>query len=416
MSEGILQMKRVDRDRLKVIHEVRQGHLSQKEAGDQLGISERQVRRVQRRVEKEGDTGVLHRGRGKRSNRRLKPEEEAGIQEHLQDPMWVDFRPTYAQEELWKLGYRVGRETVRKMQLELGLRKPRRRKEKHRERRERRACFGELVQMDTSEHDWLEGRGDDLVLIAMIDDANSRLRGRFFKSDNTLSNLEMIRSWVEEFGRPVALYVDRASHFKVNRSRSLEEDLSDRDPETQIQRAMSELGVGVIWANSPQAKGRVERLFGTLQDRLVKGMRQAGMRTVEEANQYLEEVFLPEWEERWTVRPKRKVNAHRRVSRREMDLDAIFSVREERTVNNDYTIRWNRRVFQITLQNHPPGLRGGKVEVEKRLDGSLALRFKGTYLEFMESEGRPSKRRRPAPVHPAASRILNAGNIATTPE
>jgi transposase len=389
MIEGILQMKRVDRDRLKVIHEVMRGHLTQGEAGDQLGISERQVRRLQRRVEKAGDAGILHGGRGKRSNRRLKAEEEAAIRKQLQDPLWSDFGPTYAQEELWKQGYRVGRETVRKLQLELGLRKPRRRKEKHRERRERRACFGELVQVDTSIHDWLEGRGEEMVLIAMIDDANSRLRCRFFKSDNTLSNLGMIRSWVEEFGRPVALYVDKASHFKVNRSRSIEEDLSDRDPETQIGRAMKELGVEVIWANSPQAKGRVERLFGTLQDRLVKGE------------------FLPEWEERWTVRPRKKVNAHRRVLRREMDLDSIFSVREERTVNNDYTIQWNRRLFQITLQNHPPGLRGGKVEVETRMDGNLALRFKGTYLEFVEIEGRPSKRRRPAPAHPEASRTLS---------
>jgi hypothetical protein len=198
----------------------------------------------------------------------------------------------------------------------------------------------------------------------------------------------------------------------VNRSRSIEEDLSDRDPQTQIERAMSELGVEVIWAHSPQAKGRIERSFGTFQDRLVKGMRQAGVKTLEEANRYLEEVFLPEWEERWTVRPRRKVNAHRRVMRREMDLDAIFSVREERTVNNDYTIQWNRRVFQITLQNHPPGLRGGRVEVETRLDGSLALRFKGMYLEFMEIEGPVSKRRRPAPTHPDASQILNAGPIA----
>jgi transposase len=412
MTEGILQMKRVDRDRLKVIHEVMKGHLTQREAGDQLGISERQVRRLQRRVEKEGDAGILHGGRGKVSNRRLKSEEEVAIRKQLGDPLWSDFGPTYAQEQLWKRGYRVGRETVRKLQLELGLRKARRRKEKHRERRERRACFGELVQMDTSEHDWLEGRGEEIVLIGMVDDANSRMRGRFFPSDTTISNLEMIRSWTEEFGRPIALYVDKASHFKVNRSRNLEEDLSDREPQTQIGRAMSELGVEVIWANSPQAKGRVERSFGTLQDRLVKGMRQAGVKTLEEANRYLEEVFLPEWEERWTVRPRRKVNAHRRVIRREMDLDSIFSVREERTVNNDYTIQWNRRLFQITLQNHPPGLRGGKVEVETRLDGGLALRFKGTYLEFVEIEGRSSKRRRPAPTHPAASRILSAGPMA----
>jgi hypothetical protein len=314
-----------------------------------------------------------------------------------------DFGPVLASEELVKMGYEVGRETVRKLQLGLGLRKARRRREKHRERRERKACFGQMIQMDTSEHEWLEGRGEKLVLIGMIDDATSGLRARFYRSDTTLSNLEMIGSWVKEYGRPGSLYVDKASHFKVNRRLTLEEELEGRDPQTQIERAMKELRVEVIWAHSPQAKGRVERLFGTLQDRLVKGMRLAGVSKLEEANRYLEEAFLPEWERRWRVEARSGVDAHRRVER-EMDLVSILSVRESRMVKNDYTLQWNGRTFQITKQCHPPGLRGGKVEVERRLDGTLALRYKGMYLEFVELEsGDRRGGRRPAPEIPEAS-------------
>jgi len=411
MEPDILEMTRRDRDQLKVISNVERGRLTQEEGGEQLGLSARQVRRLVQRVREEGDAGVIHRGRGRPSNRRLCEQDREGVKELLRQEAWRDFGPTFAQEQVAKQGYRIGRETVRKMQIELELRKPRKRREVHRSRRERRACFGEMIQMDTSIHDWLEGRGEEMVLISMIDDANSRLRGRFFRSDTTFSNLRAIREWVEEFGRPVALYVDKASHFKVNRPRSLEEDLEDSEPQTQVKRAMQELGVKVICANSPQAKGRVERQFGTLQDRLVKGMRLAGIASLEEANGYLSKEFLPEWEERWTVKPKNRTDAHRPVSR-EMDLEAIFSVRESRTVRNDYTVQWMRRTFQITKQLHPQGLRGGKVQMEVRVNGDVAIRFKDRYLEFVELEGTSrGTRRHPAPISDQASKNLVAGAI-----
>lgn len=411
MKSDVLEMTRQDRDRLKVVSNAGKGLLTQEQAGQQLGLSERQVRRLVKRVRQEGDGGVIHRSRGRPSNRRLCEEDREAIKQLLGQEMWLDFGPTFAQEQLAKQGYRIGRETVRKMQIEMGLRRPRKRKEVHRSRRERRACFGEMVQMDTSIHDWLEGRGEEMVLISMIDDANSRLRARFFCADTSFSNLRAIREWVEEFGRPVALYVDKASHFKVNRPRSLEEDLEDSEPQTQVKRAMQELGVKVIYANSPQAKGRVERQFGTLQDRLVKGMRLAGVASLEEANEYLSEEFLPEWEERWRVKPKNRTDAHRKVSGK-TDLNAIFSVREARTVRNDYTVQWMRRTFQITKQLHPQGLRGGRVEMEVRVNGDVAIRFKGNYLEFIEIEGtHRGTRRRPAPISSQASKQLVAGAI-----
>jgi transposase len=406
MREGILLMNRRDRDRLKVVHEVLEGHLTQESGGSHLGISERQVRRLVKRVREEGDAGVLHRSRGRCSNRRIPEATLEKVRQELKREEWRDFGPTYAQEQLSKLGYELGRETVRKLQLELGLRKARRRREIHRERRPRRDCFGEMVQMDTSIHDWLEGRGEEeLVLVGMIDDASSRMRARFYRGDTSLANLDLLYRWTEEFGRPLILYVDKASHFKVNRPRwRLEEELEDHAPQTQIERAMGELRTEVIWANSPEAKGRVERLFETLQDRLVKGMRLKGIHTLEKANGYLEEEFLQEWERRWTVKAKSAVDAHRPVHR-EMDLLSIFSVREERTVKRDYTIQWKNRTFQITKQVHPGGLRGSKVEVETRVNGTLALRFKGGYLEFVEIEARSSRRRRPAPEIEGAAKV-----------
>jgi len=394
MQEDFLMLTRKERDRLRVIGAIERRLIRQKEGAEELGLSVRQMRRLQKRVREEGDRGVVHRGRGRESNRKIPGEVREELRGLLRE-RFEDFGPTLVAEQLERLGYRVSRETVRRIQIDEGLRRPRRR-ERYRQRRERRACFGQLVLMDTSEHDWVEGRGEEMVLIGMIDDATSRLRARFFERDTTLANMEMIARWIKEFGRPVALYVDKASHFKVNRGTTVEEDLEGKEGETQIGRAMGELGIEVIWANSPQAKGRIERAFGTLQDRLVKGMRLAGIRTCQEANRHLEDVFLPEWERRWTVEAREKRDAHRPVERG-MDLDAILSVREPRVVKNDYTIQWRGRIFQILQQCHPGGLRGGRVEVEERLDGRLAVRFKGQYLNFQELAQRPE---RPSPISP----------------
>ena len=249
--------------------------------------------------------------------------------------------------------------------------------------------MGELVQMDTSEHEWFEGRGQKAELIAMIDDAGSRLYARFFDTDSTLTNMAMIRDYIRRYGRPRAIYADKASHFKTTRQPSVEESLRDRQPETQIARALRELDIEYISAHSPQAKGRVERAFGTMQDRLIKEMRLEGISTIAEANEFLNKKFIPFWNSRFTREPASRADAHR--SRKGYDLNAILSVQVTRTVRNDYTIQLNKEFYQIKKKEVRPGLRKAKVTVELRLDGTMKLRWTDRYLKFhrIEQHTRP---------------------------
>ena len=391
-----------DRDRWKVLHEVGKGQITQKEGGEQLGVTERWVRKLVARMRKEGDGGILHRLRGRASNRKI-PEKTRQKAVKWVRAKYADFGPTLASEYLAKRdGIAVSKETLRQWLIEAGVwkRKKRRVEEVH-EWRPRRSCRGELVQWDTSEHDWLEGRGEKLYLIAMIDDASSRLLGRFVRHDSTEENLRMLGRYVERWGRPVAFYTDKAGLFQVNRPASREEELAGEEARTQIGRALEELGIEWIAAHSPQAKGRVERCFGTLQDRLVKGLRIAGARSLEQANAYLEGEFLPEWEKRFTAEPSNPTDAHRRLGR-EHDLAAILSQVESRVVTNDYTLRFQGQSYQIRREGIRAGLRGARVRVEKRLDGTLAVRFRGRYLPIARCEAKappgPVPRQAPAPA------------------
>jgi len=373
-------MSQRERDRLQVLHEVQKGHLTQKAAGLQMGLTDRWVRKLLGRLRAEGDRGVVHRSRGRPSNRKL-PEAWRGRAVARVQAAYRDFGPTLAGEYLAQHdGITVSKETLRQWLLAAGVWKarPRRVKEVH-TWRPRRACRGELVQWDTSEHAWLEGRGPEPYLIIMIDDATNRLHARFVPHDSTAENLWMLKTYLERWGRPLAFYTDKASLFRVNRPANQDEQLAGQEPRTQIGRALAELGIAWIPAHSPQAKGRVERCFGTLQDRLVKGLRLAGAGTLAQANAYLEREFLPAWEGRFTVAPANPTDAHRPLGR-EHDLAAILSVVEERVVTNDYTLRYQGKNYQIAQADVGGGLRGAKVQVEKRLDGTVAVRFRGRYL------------------------------------
>jgi transposase InsO family protein len=388
MKEQELRMSGKDRDRLKVLHEVRKGHLTQRQGGEQLRVTERWVRNLLGRMRKEGDGGILHRLRGRASNRKIAEKtRQKAVQ--LVRTRYRGFGPTLASEYLAKGdGITISKETLRQWLMEAGVwKRKKRRVEKVHEWRPRRSCRGELVQWDTSEHDWLEGRGEKLYLIAMIDDASSRLLGRFVRHDSTEENLRVLQSYLELWGRPVAFYTDKAGLFQVNRPASREEELAGKEARTQIGRALEELGIEWIAAHSPQAKGRVERCFGTLQDRLVKGLRIAGAGSLEEANAYLEREFLPEWEARFTVEPGNSTDAHRRVGP-EHDLIAILSQVESRMVTNDYTLRFQGKSYQIQREGITAGLRGSRVRLEKRLDGTLAAKFRGRYLAIAPCPGK----------------------------
>ena len=403
-------MTQADRDRLVTLRKTKKRLITQRQAAEELGLSIRQVRRLLYALKKRGDKAVIHGLRGKASNQRIgKSVEEEAIQ-ILSADLYKGFGPTLASEYLAdKHDIEVSKETVRQWMIRAKLWRVKEQKVRAvHVWRPRRSRFGELVQWDTSEHDWLEGRGEKLYLIAMIDDATSRLFARFVRHDSTAENMKLLKSYVEKFGRPLAFYTDKAAIFRTAEKRKRDEPGVDKDPvempPTQIGRALQELGIAWIAAHSPQAKGRVERNFATAQDRLVKGLRVAGAKTLEEANQYLEETYLVWWEREMTVEPAHPDDAHRPLNKNHC-LAASLSHAEMRQVRNDYTIPVDGELYQIERQAVVGGLRKANVRVERRLDGSIAVRFGERYLPVSrciaapKTEVLPAKqvaRRRPA--------------------
>ncbi|MGA8216358.1 MAG: ISNCY family transposase [Candidatus Sulfotelmatobacter sp.] len=370
-----------DRDRLKVLHEVRKRHITQQQAGVELGISPRGVRALLKRMKLEGDRAVVHGLRGRPSNRKLpawmKSRALMLFHQHQQAKQWHDYGPTLAAEELAaEHGLKIGKETLRKWLTEAGLWQVRRaRVERVHTWRARRARWGELLQWDTSEHDWLEGRSrESLYLIAMIDDASSRVLARFVRHDSTEENLRLLRSYLEKYGRPLAFYTDKASLFQTAPKAAHHRDAPVAQP-TQIGRALGELNIEWIAAHSPQAKGRIERFFGTAQDRLVKGLRKVRARTLQEANAYLEKIYLPTWHQRFICEPRQAGDAHRALDGK-TDLDSVLSRVERRTVAQDYTVRWQAAAYQIRRPDISGGMRGAQVAIEQRLDGSVWMRWR----------------------------------------
>ena len=399
MPEEKLLLTRQDRDRLKVLHEVRKGHLRQREAAEQLKVTERWIRELVGRVKEEGDKAVIHGLCGQPSKRKIAEKIEQRAVEII-GRRYEDFGPTLASEYLTREHHiTASRETVRQWMMRAGLWKRRRQRlqEVHVWRR-RRSCFGELVQWDTSEHDWLEGRGEKIYLIAMVDDATSRALARFARQDSTAENMCLLKAWIERYGRFVEAYTDRAGLFETNRPNQRDEEQDGKLADTQIGRALRELGIGWIGARSPQAKGRIERFFQTAQDRLVKGMRHHQVCSLEAANGYLEQEYLPLWQERFTVQPARDVDAHRPLGK-QWDLASILSHVEQRVIGQDYTIRYGGQLYQVGREQIRPGLRGQRVRVEQRLDGTVVVQGPGGVLRLSVCEGavRPA-RAAPAPA------------------
>ena len=407
-------MSQRDRDRLVVLKKAQKKLITQKQAATELGLGERQVRRLLVKLKEAGDRAAIHGLRGRPSNRRLSEKSRQQAVRILSQDVYRGFGPTLASEYLAnKHKLHIGRETLRQIMIGAGLWRSRRQEaETVHQWRPRRSCAGELVQWDTSEHDWLEGRGDKLYLIHMIDDATSQLTARFVRHDSTEENMRLLWSYLETHGRPVAFYTDKASLFlttpKIPRDRKqLPREERESLPPTQIGRALQELGITWIAAHSPQAKGRVERSFGTAQDRLVKGLRVARARTIEEANAYLQQEFLPWWNQHLAVLAANPIDAHRPLGP-EHHLAASLSRVETRQVDNDYTIRCNGTLYRIERADVRTGMRGGAVRVETRLDGTLAVRFRDHYVRIAECQRRekakvkqataskPSVRQRPS--------------------
>jgi hypothetical protein len=380
MEAERIELSAGERERLKVLHEIEQGHLKQIEGAQRLRLTDRQVRRLQVRLRQEGDRGIVHRLRRRPSNRKIPEGLKQRALRELRQARYAGFGPTLAGEHLAAHQVHVSRETLRRWMSQAGLWRPRTRRLKTvHVWRARRSAFGELVMMDSSPYRWLEQRGPACHLIALIDDATSRVFGRLAEHDSTEENLRTLRGWLERYGRPLALYTDKSGLFVTSRPVQWPEELRAEPARTQIGRALSELDIEWIAAHSPQAKGRIERLFGTLQDRLVKEMRLREIATLEAANRFLEITFWPWWEQRFAVRPAQPNGAHRPLQRRHC-LEEILSVRVARTVAADHTVSWKGQRWGVRREQVCAGLRGARAEIERRLDGTHWLRFRGRYL------------------------------------
>jgi transposase len=378
-----------ERDRLKVVHEVEQGHLRQHQAAGQLGMSERGFRKLLKRFRERGDQGVMHGLRGRVSSRRI-PAGKARRVVKWVEREYADFGPTLASEYLEREhGLKLSRESLRQLLIRAGRWKARPRKVKQVHTwRARRSCRGELLQWDTSIHAWLEQRGPEkMYLIAGIDDATNALFARFVEADSAEQHMRVLWEYVERHGRPQAIYTDKAGLFQPTLAPGWKTETPGPKTETQLGRAFRELGMEWIAAHSPQAKGRVERCFGTLQNRLVKALRKAKVQTLAEANHYLEQRFLPEWQRQFTVAAASGVDAHRPLGT--LRLESILSFVESRRVGNDFTIAWEGRRWQIPREQVRVGLRGSSIRVEQRLDATMVACLKESSFQLDPCEPRP---------------------------
>jgi transposase len=381
-------MSQEERDRLDWLKRAGDGSITQRKAAEKMGVSDRWVRTLLKRMKKRGDAVVVHALRGRASNRKIPATTQQQALTILQEPDWHDFGPTLAAEQLAKLHkIDVSKETVRAWMTQAGLWAPGSRKlqEVHCWR-PRRSAFGELVQWDTSDHDWLEGRGPVRYLVRMIDDATSWSWGRFVESDATRFNMAVLWEYLDKNGRMVDVYTDRDSMFTVPpRKGESEQERKMADRLTQLGRSLRELGIGWIPAFSPQAKGRVERSFLTAQDRLVKQLRLAKVANLETANAFLEKEYWPEWNERFARPIKDFPNQHRALGPSQ-ELAAILCHVEERVIANDYTFSFASQRYQIPREQAQAGMRRQRLRVELRLNGELKARYQGRYLDIAECD------------------------------
>ena len=356
--DQLLEMSAKELKRLEVMQRLCEKRMSQREAGRILSLSVRQIKRLQNAYREKGASGLVSKHRGRKGNNRL-PEDVKRRALDLLKTKYKGFGPTLAHEKLVEREkLKLSDESVRKLMIEEELWKPRKAKqgEAH-QLRERRACFGELIQIDGSPHDWFEGRAAACVLLVFIDDATGKLvQLRFAEQESFFSYCQAAEDYFQQYGKPMAFYSDRHGIFRVNVPTT-----SSGEALTQFGRAMQELDIQIICANSPQAKGRVERVIQTLQDRLPKEMRLRGISTLATGNAYLPE-FIKDFNQRFAVEPRSTVNAHRPLTAKE-DLARILTWQETRTLSKNLTLQFQKTVYQIQTNRPAYALRNAQVTV-----------------------------------------------------
>jgi hypothetical protein len=383
-GKDIIMATQEELKRLNVIHKVLDKNITQTEAAGILDLTDRHIRRVAARVAKEGDKGIVHKLRGQPAhNCTLDKVKTKAL--NLCKGIYEGFSPTLASEKLFERDkIKVSRELLRTWFIEEHIAYASRKARPHRNWRERKANYGQMVQADGSHHNWFEGRGPWCVLMGQIDDATSKVSAEFHGHEGTLPFMASFKLYVKAKGIPISVYIDRHTTYKSNKKPSIEDELENREPLTQVGRALKELGVDVIFAYSAQAKGRVERLFRTFQDRLVKEMRLRKIRSIEEANSFLKE-YLPVYNKRFSVPAAKSADLHRPLPK-DIDLDRILCVKTERTLRNDFTMAHNSKLYQVE-----DNIRAGKVVVEERINGSMIIAHKDKILKFKEIINRPKQ-------------------------
>lgn len=370
--------------RWHILTQILEKKITRARGAEEMGVTGRQIRRLLKRVGEEGAEGVCHRGRGRVSNRQLGEEIKGRALQLYQEKYW-DFGPTLATEKLWERDQiRLGQGTLRLWLKEGEMDYPTRSARRHRRWRMRKRGRGEMVQMDGSRHAWFEGRGPACVLMGYIDDATGEVFGRFYEYEGTIPALDGFARYVKRYGLPLSVYLDRHTTYKSNAKPTVEEALAGAEPMSQFERGLGELGVKVIHAYSPQAKGRIERLFGTFQNRVLREMRLEKVSTIQEANLFLER-YLPVFNKRFRVIAADPVDLHRKCPPLRV-LERTLCVKEERVLRNDFTIAYEGQLYQVEEK-----VRARKVVVEKRLSGSLHITYRGNDLRYKAISARPVK-------------------------
>jgi hypothetical protein len=392
-QEEILTMSQKELKRLHVIRKAIEKGITQAGAAELLEIGERQVRRIIQRVRIEAAKGVIHRSRGKLSHRATNRTIKNKILRFCRG-VYSGFNPTFASEKLFERNkLAISRETLRQWFIAEGIRYEKRkaRPRPHRQWRERKQHYGEMVQMDGSHHDWFEGRSRPCVLMGYIDDATSKVYARFYTYEGTIPAMDSFKRYIVKHGIPASIYLDRHAAYKSKGKATLAEELSGREPMSEFERALDDLGVRVIFAQSAPAKGRIERLFKTFQDRLIKEMRLRRVKSIPEGDTFLR-MYLPGFNKRFGVLAAENEDLHRQIPVG-IDLDGVFSLRTSRALRNDFTVAHGGKMYQIQ-----DTIRTDKVIVEERLNGALVITHKGRALRYRQIAQRPIKEKRQVEV------------------
>lgn len=381
MKKDIITMSKQELKRLPIIHKVIEKRLTQVKAAEMLDLTDRQIRRIVVKIKKGGDQSIVNANRGKPSLFRL-PDKKAEEIRKIVEKRYSDFGPTFAAEKLWECEkLKIGKEKLRLLMIAWDIWHTKSRKKgKVHPWRERKHHRGEMIQMDGSHHDWLEGRGPKLVLVGYIDDATNQIYAYFYEYEGTFPAMDSFKRYIAKQGIPISLYLDKHSAYKTTRQPNLEEDLKGEFAKTQFARALNELGVKTIFAHSPQAKGRVERLFDTLQDRLTKEMRLAGVKSINEANLFME-TYLPKHNARFAIKPFKQTNLHRSVPKK-LNLDEIFCIKEYRSISDGYTLKWKNRMFLI--KDPSITMKKQRACIIQAFDRKTTIKLKDKYLSFVE--------------------------------